>query len=312
MKRLIIGTRGSALALRQAETVQAMLKAAFPDLEVAIQVVRTTGDHITDVPLARIGGKGLFVKEIEEALLDGRCDIAVHSLKDVPDLLPDGLCLAAFLPREIPFDAFVSEEFDRFMDLPEGARVGTSSLRRASLIRAVRPDLEVLPLRGNVDTRLRKLREGLDAVVLAGAGLRRLGLEDRVREYLTPPDFIPAVGQGVIAVECRKEGGLPSRLGRVLGHPETTIAVQAERAFLREVGGGCQVPLGALATVNGGKVEMVGMIAKPDGSKVLRGHEEGSIDEAEKVGRTLARRLLDLGGYEILEEVRKNPPWGKK
>ncbi len=310
MSCLVIGTRGSRLALWQANMVADTLRATDPETEIRIEVIRTTGDHIQEVPLARVGGKGLFVKEIEEALLDGRADIAVHSLKDVPDMVPEGLVLAAYLPREVPYDAFVSERHERLWDLPEGARVGTSSLRRAAQARAARPDLEVVPLRGNVDTRLRHLREGLDAVILAGAGLRRLGLGDRIRELLTPPEFIPAVGQGVIAVECReRDAGTRRRLAR-LDHGDTRVQVLAERSFLKTIGGGCQVPLGAHARIEGDRVVVIGMIARPDGSLVLRDEVVCGADEAEVAGKDLAEGLLERGGRDILREIEEHPPWG--
>ncbi len=323
MTRMIIGTRGSKLALWQANMVADTLRTVHAGLEVTIEVIRTSGDRIQDVPLAQVAGawvgerkggrtyrgKGLFVKEIEEALVAGRVDIAVHSLKDVPDTVPDGLVLAAFLPREVPWDAFVSEQWERLMELPEGARVGTSSLRRAAQVRAVRPDLEIVPLRGNVDTRLRRLREGLDAVVLAGAGLRRLGHQDRIREWLTPPEFIPAVGQGVVVVECRAADTQTRRYLRALDHEETRLQVRAERAFLAAIGGGCQVPLGAHARVENGQVAIVGMIARPDGSLVLRDEVLGDLGAPEKVGEELARRLLDRGGREVLRELEEHPPW---
>jgi len=309
--KLVIGTRGSRLAMWQAEHVSAALKAHHPDLEVALQVIRTTGDHIQDVPLARIGGKGLFIKEIEEALLDRRCDLAVHSLKDVPDTVPDGLILAAYLEREMPYDAFVSDRFERLADLPDGARVGTSSLRRAAQLRHLRPDLEVVALRGNLDTRLRRLREGLDAVILAAAGLRRLGLSERIREVLTPPEFVPAVGQGVVVVECRADD--PEVLPRlqVLDHERTRWMVRAERAFLAAVGGGCQVPLGAHAQVQDRRITVIGMIARADGGEVLRDRVEAAVAEAEDAGARLAARLLAAGGARILRELEQNPPWGR-
>lgn len=310
MSTLVIGTRGSKLALWQANLVADTLRATHPGIEVRIEVIRTTGDHIQDVPLARVGGKGLFVKEIEEALRDGRADIAVHSLKDVPDTVPEGLVLAAFLPREVPYDAFVSERHDRLWDLPDGARVGTSSLRRAAQVRAARPDLEVVPLRGNVDTRLRRLREGLDAVILAGAGLRRLGLQDRIRELLAPPEFIPAVGQGVVVVECRERDAETRRRLQPLDHAETRVQVRAERAFLKTIGGGCQVPLGAHARLEGDRVVVIGMVARPDGSVVLRDEVSAGASEAERAGEDLAQSLLDRGGRDILRDLEEHPPWG--
>ena len=301
--KLTLGTRGSRLALAQTDMVRRLLEAAEPGLETAVEVIHTKGDKILDVPLAQVGGKGLFVKEIEDALLDGRADVAVHSLKDVPAELPAGLVLGAALARELPYDAFVSERFATLPDLPEGARVGTSSLRRVAQLLASRPDLEVVPLRGNVDTRLRKLAEGLDAVILAAAGLRRLGLADRVTGLLTPPDFVPAVGQGVVVVECREDDGSTRARVERLEHGPTRVAMRAERAFLSRLGGGCQVPLGALAEVDGDHVTVTGMVGRPDGSTVLRDRAEGGAEEAEALGLALADRLLEAGGRAILDEL---------
>lgn len=299
MKR-ILGSRGSKLALWQTNHVASLLTGAFPGLETDIEIIHTKGDKILDVPLAQVGGKGLFVKEIEDALLDGRCDLAVHSLKDVPAELPDGLMLGAALLRELPWDAFVSERWDRVEDLPEGARVGTSSLRRVCQLKAMRPDLDVVSLRGNVDTRLRKLSGGLDAILLAAAGLRRLGLGDRIRQVLTPPEFIPAVGQGIVVVECRQSDAETRGLLAALDHGATRTAMAAERGFLAEMGGGCQVPLGAHAVVEGDAVRMIGLVGRPDGSVMLRDRLDGTAATAEATGRALARRLLDAGGREIL------------
>jgi len=265
--------------------------------------IKTTGDHIRDVPLAKVGGKGLFVKEIEEALLARRVDIAVHSLKDVPDKIPHGLCLAGFLEREHPFDAFVSNRYDSIESLPSGAKVGTSSIRRIAQLLGVKRDVQIVPLRGNVDTRLRKLDMGLDAIVLAMAGLVRLGFGDKARKILSPPMFVPAVGQGVIALECREEDEELKALIKTLTHEETRIAVEAERAFLKTVGGGCQVPLGGYASCDGEKVRMIGMIATVDGTKVLKAWEEGEVKEAGNVGQRLAKRLLEEGGKAILDEL---------
>ena len=256
MRDLVIGTRGSRLAMTQTEMVAAGLRAAVPGLDVAIEVIHTKGDKILDVPLAKVGGKGLFVKEIEEALQERRCDLAVHSLKDVPAELPDGLVLGAALVREVAYDAFVSREWRCPRNLPQGARVGTSSLRRQALLKAVRPDLEVVSLRGNVETRLRKLDEGLDAIVLAAAGLRRLGLSDRIAACLTPPEFVPAAGQGIVVVENRADDHeVAGLLSRALEHASTRIVMRAERAFLAAMGGGCQVPLGAFARIEGNAID---------------------------------------------------------
>jgi hydroxymethylbilane synthase len=283
--------------------VRDLLAAAEPGIETAIEIIHTKGDRILDVPLAKVGGKGLFVKEIEDALLDSRCDVAVHSLKDVPAELPAGLVLGAALPREVPYDALVSERYGSLEDLPEGARVGTSSLRRLAQLKALRPDLDVVSLRGNVDTRLRKLSEGFDAILLAAAGLRRLGLGHRATALLTPPDFVPAVGQGVVVVECREaDRGTRQALDR-LEHRDTRVAVRAERAFLATMGGGCQVPLGAYATVDGDDVRVIGMVGRPDGSEILRADAEGTAEGAEACGRAVAQELLGRGGREILESL---------
>jgi hydroxymethylbilane synthase len=304
MKSVVLGSRGSRLALTQTEMTITALKDAFPGLEAAIEVIHTKGDKILDVPLALVGGKGLFVKEIEEALLDGRCDMAVHSLKDVPAELPDGLILGAALIREVPFDALVSSRYGTVGDLPEGARVGTSSLRRACQIREIRPDVEAVSLRGNVETRLRKLvDEGLDAIILAAAGLRRLGLSDQIASLLSPPEFIPAVGQGIVVVECREDDTATRGLLAALEHHETRLAMRAEREFLAVMGGGCQVPLGAYATIDGATLLIQGMVGRPDGSQLLRHRVSGTVDSPEAAGRELAEHLLDAGGRAILDEL---------
>lgn len=303
MSKVVLGSRGSRLALWQTGMVRDAIVAAHPEVETSIEVIHTKGDRILDVPLARVGGKGLFVKEIEDALLDGRCDLAVHSLKDVPAELPPGLTLAAACERDLPWDAFVSERFGSLQDLPEGARVGTSSLRRVSQLLATRPDLAVVPLRGNVETRLRRLSEGLDAVVLAAAGLRRLGLGDRITELLTPPDFIPAVGQGIVVVECRETDLATRALLSSIDHGPTRVAMAAERAFLGAMGGGCQVPLGAIAVVDGDEVSMTGMVGRPDGTAVLKASRRGPAADAADAGRAVAASLLEQGGREILESL---------
>ena len=307
MSKVVLGSRGSKLALAQTHMVRGLMVAAAPGLETSLEIIHTKGDKILDVPLAQVGGKGLFVKEIEDALLDGRCDVAVHSLKDVPAELPPGLMIAAVLEREVPYDAFVSERFGSVEDLPEGARIGTSSLRRVSQLLAMRPDLDVVSLRGNVDTRLRKLSDGLDAILLAAAGLRRLGLGDRVGGLLTPPEFIPAVGQGVVVVECRESDAAIRAILEKLEHGPSRIAVRAERAFLATMGGGCQVPLGAYAHVDGDAVHLVGMVGRPDGTSIIRAWRDGTSDGAEDCGRLLAETLLGEGGREILDELQCEP-----
>jgi len=304
MKKVVLGSRGSRLALRQTETVREGLVEAFPGLQTDLVIIHTQGDKILDVPLAKVGGKGLFVKEIEDALLDGRCDIAVHSLKDVPAELPRGLMLGACLVREVPYDALVSARYGSLDELPEGARVGTSSLRRASQLAALRPDLQISSLRGNVETRLRKLEsEGLDAIVLAAAGLRRLGLADRITALLEPPAFVPAVGQGIVVVECREADREVRHFLMSLEDHETRIAMRAERAFLATMGGGCQVPLGAFSTLEGDVLKMVGMVGQPDGTQILRQTREGPAATAEAIGSGLAQSLLDAGGRQILDTL---------
>src|SRR6266481_4130623 len=295
---LVIASRGSQLALWQARWVAAQLSAA--GRECRIEIIKTTGDKITDVPLAKVGTKGLFTKEIEEALLDGRAHLAVHSLKDLPTELPAGLVLAALPPREDPRDAVVGR---RLADLPAGAKVGTSSLRRSAQLRRLRPDLAIESVRGNVDTRLRKLDEGrYDAILLAAAGLRRLGCEDRIAELLPDSAMCPAVGQGALAIETRATGpGFEAC--RPLDDPATRAAVTAERALLAALGGGCQVPIGAHATVERDRIRLLGVVASPDGSEVIRAEAEGIVAEAEAIGRKLGEELLERGARRILEAV---------
>lgn len=303
-ERIIIGTRGSALARVQAVWVKDRLEARHPDLSVDLEIIRTQGDKILDVPLAQVGGKGLFVKEIEEALLDGRVDLAVHSMKDVPTELPEGLFIAATPEREDFRDALITREIPGLDELPQGARVGTSSLRRRAQLLRLRPDLDVLPLRGNVDTRLRKLEgEGLDAVVLAAAGLARLGLIHRVVQMLEPERMLPAIGQGALGLEARR--GDERVLARIdfLNHPTTALCVSAERAFLEYLEGGCQVPLAALARIEGGRLRLAGLIADPDGRRFYRDGTEARPDEGREAGRRLAQDLLNRGGREVLDEI---------
>jgi hydroxymethylbilane synthase len=292
---LVIASRGSQLALWQARWVAAQLSAAGHPCR--IEIVKTTGDKITDVPLAKVGTKGLFTKEIEEALLDGRADLAVHSLKDLPTELPEGLVLAAVPEREDPRDAVVGKTLVR---LPLGARVGTSSLRRAAQLRQLRPDLQVESVRGNLDTRLRKLDEGqYDAILLAAAGLKRLGWGDRIAEILPPEQMCPAVGQGALAIETR--AGFEKVA--MLDHADTHTAVLAERAVLAALGGGCQVPIGAYATVSEGHIHVLAIVAAPDGTQVIRAEAEGGAAQAAEVGARLAADLLQRGAREILEAV---------
>lgn len=295
---LVIASRGSQLALWQAHWIQGQLAAG--GRESRIEIIKTTGDKITDVPLAKVGTKGLFTKEIEEALLEGRADLAVHSLKDLPTELPDGLVLAAVPPRDDPRDALVGR---RLADLGMGARVGTSSLRRAAQLRQIRPDLEIQSVRGNVDTRLRKLDEGqFDAVLLASAGLRRLGWAERIAEILEPDVMCPAVGQGALAIETRPDGvGHDACLA--LNDAATQIAVTAERAALRTLGGGCQVPIGVYATVVYSRLHLTAIVASPDGGQVIHARAEGAATDAESLGRALGEDLLARGAREILQAV---------
>ncbi|MDP2997441.1 MAG: hydroxymethylbilane synthase [Bryobacterales bacterium] len=296
---LIIGSRGSQLALWQARWVAARL--AESGHECRIEIIRTTGDKITDVPLAKVGTKGLFTKEIEEALAAGVIDLAVHSMKDLPTALPAGLTLAAIPEREDPRDAMIGH---RLADLAEGARVGTSSLRRAAQLLALRPDLVIDPLRGNLDTRLRKVTEGqYGAIVLAAAGLNRMGWSDRIAEILPIETMCPAVGQGALAIETRDDAGAARAACAALDHAPTRIAVMAERAVLAGLGGGCQVPIGAHAVVREGRIQLRAVVVSPDGAILIRRQVEGPAAQAESLGAQLARELAEAGGQEILEAV---------
>lgn len=302
MTTLTMASRGSALALWQARYVAARLQQAEPGLTVRIDVIKTTGDKILDVPLAKVGGKGLFVKEIEEALQEGRADLAVHSMKDVPAVLPAGLEIAAVPEREDPRDAWVSRDGTPWLRLPPGARVGTSSLRRQSQLRMRRPDLLIEALRGNIDTRLRKLDAGLyDGIVLAVAGLRRLGLEARITEALPEAVMLPAIAQGALGIEIRSDRDHVRQLARrALHDPATATCVAAERAFLRRLGGGCQVPIAGRAQLEGAGLRLDGLVAWPDGSGGFEGTRRGSAAEAEDVGRALAEDLLARGADRII------------
>jgi len=295
---LVIASRGSQLALWQAHWVERQLIGAGH--ECRIEIIKTTGDKITDVPLAKVGSKGLFTKEIEEALLDGRADVAVHSLKDLPTEMPAGLALAAVPEREDPRDALVGR---RLADLAAGARVGTSSLRRSAQLRQLRPDLNIESVRGNLDTRLRKLDEGrYDAILLAAAGLRRLGWADRIAEVLAPDAMCPAVGQGALAVQTRQTGAA-FEICRLLDHAPTHAAVRAERGLLARLGGGCQVPIGAHATVHGDSLQLLGVVAAPDGGEIIRAQDAGPVRDAEQIGQRLGAKLLEMGAQRILETV---------
>jgi len=296
---LTIGSRGSRLAVWQARWIQVRLQDL--GVECRLEIIHTTGDKITDVALSKVGTKGLFTKEIEEALLQGTIDLAVHSLKDMPTDLPAGLTLAAIPEREDPRDALVGA---RLADLAQHARVGTSSLRRAAQLRSIRPDLVIENIRGNVDTRLRKLDEKqYDAIVLASAGLRRLGWENRIAELLDPSVMCPAAGQGALAVETRSDGGEAHEISKRLDHRETRSAVTAERAVLAALGGGCQVPIGAYATVEHDRIQLQAVIVSPDGSQVIGLKANGASSDAAIIGHALGNQLLAEGGRQILEAV---------
>lgn len=313
MKILRIGSRGSQLALWQAEHIKSLLENRYAGLTVTIIKIRTTGDKITDVPLAMVGGKGLFVKEIEDAMLRNEIDIAVHSMKDVPADFPEGLCMAAITEREDPRDVLISRDDISFFHLPKGARIGTSSLRRISQLLNQRPDLKISPLRGNLDTRLKKMESGdYDAIILAAAGIIRLGWEERITEFLPVTSSIPAIGQGALCIECREGDRDVLDLTGYLNHIETSVCVRAERAFLKRLDGGCQVPIGAYAIINSGELEQLeplaieGFIASVDGKRMVRENKTGKIDNPEGVGLILAESLLSQGGAEILREVYGN------
>jgi hydroxymethylbilane synthase len=300
MANLRIGSRGSQLALWQANHVAALLREQGHSVE--IEIIKTTGDKILDVALAKVGTKGMFTKEIEEALADGRVDLAVHSLKDVPTELQPEFELAAIMKREDPRDAFISVKYSALEDLPRSAKVGTSSLRRQCQLKALRPDLEIFPLRGNVDTRLRKLESGeYDAIILASAGVHRLGLDKHVRSRISPDIMCPAVGQGALAIEARSGDQKVLESLAFLNHAETRTAVLCERALLGSLGGGCQVPIGAFAEVSGRGLQLRAMVGRPDGSEVLRETAHG--DDPEQLGRETAHKLLKRGAEKILNDV---------
>ena len=307
MLKLRIGSRGSQLALWQANHISALLRARGHEVE--IEIIHTTGDKITDVPLAQVGakgglGKGIFTKEIEEALAAGRVDLAVHSLKDLPTELPPGFEIAAITEREDPRDAFCSRRYSKVEDLPHGARVGTSSLRRQAQLKAIRPDLDIHPLRGNVDTRLRKLEQGeYDAIILASAGLKRLGKTELVKQIIAPEIMCPAAGQGALAIEIR-EGDSETR-GHVefLNDAVARATTTCERALLNRLGGGCQVPIGAFAEIRNGKLHLDAIVADPGGSKLLHESRDGSLDDPEQLGNAVGETLLSRGGDQILDAV---------
>ncbi|MGN0709254.1 MAG: hydroxymethylbilane synthase [Anaerovoracaceae bacterium] len=303
-KRLVIGTRKSRLAMWQSEYIKGRLESEYPGVTVGLSKIVTKGDKILDVPLAKIGDKGLFTKELESALLTGETDLAVHSLKDMPMQLPDGLCITAVTKREDPGDAFVSNRFERLEDLPEGAVVGTSSLRRKAQLLAWRPDLDVRDLRGNVDTRLKKLDDGeFDAVVLASSGLKRLGHADRIRENIPFEICVPAVGQGALAIECREDDEEVRGMLGFLNDTETRACTDAERAFMTRIGGGCQVPVGVHAELSGAALELTAVISSLDGSRFIKDSAECAPGDGASTGSMLGEKMLRNGGDAILAEI---------
>jgi hydroxymethylbilane synthase len=304
MTQLRIATRRSALALWQANHVADLLRSRHPGLDVSLVPIVTTGDRIQDRPLSEVGGKGLFIKELEVAMAEGRAELAVHSMKDVPAVLPDGFVIACVLPRADPRDAFLSHHHASFAALPQGARVGTSSQRRQSLLRARRPDLEIIPLRGNVDTRLRKLDDGeFDAIILAAAGLTRLGLAARITEYLDPAVSLPAVGQGIVGIECRDDPEVLRWLAP-LNDVATRQCLDAERAVAARLEGSCTSPIAAFARHDAGRLALEGFVGSPDGRQSFSDRVEGTPAEADVLGRALADRLLAAGAGALLDQLR--------
>jgi hydroxymethylbilane synthase len=301
---LIIGTRGSQLALWQAEWVQRQLKQIAPDISVVLKRIQTSGDKIQDVPLAKVGGKGLFVKEIEEALLRKDIDLAVHSMKDLPAVLPSGLHIICVPEREDPRDALLAGDKKKLDALPLGARVGTSSLRRQAQLLHVRPDLQIKMLRGNVDTRLRKLQENhFDAIVLAASGLKRLGWDEHITECLPVDVSLPAIGQGALGIEGREDDGFVRNLVSRLEHQQTRVTVTAERALLKRLEGGCQVPIAGHAVLQGENLTLDGLVISLDGKRCVRYSLSGLMSEAESIGKKVAEGLLDRGAQPILQEI---------
>ena len=306
-KTIRIGTRGSQLALWQSRWVAREIDRLTRGTTVELVVIKTQGDKITDVPLAKVGGKGLFVKEIEEAMLDGRIDIAVHSMKDMPSELPDGLIIGAVPLRENPLDALISRGQKSLEQLTPGARIGTSSLRRSAQLLHHRPDLTIIPLRGNLDTRLKKLQsEDLDAIILAAAGLKRLGLSHHISADLEPSILLPAVGQGALCIEQRDQDPDITPIIAKLNDPTSQIAVIAERAFLHRLEGGCQVPMAAHAQIENNRLSITGLVAEIDGRRILKATLDGKLDAAPSVGRQLAETLLAQGAGAILESVQSH------
>jgi hydroxymethylbilane synthase len=299
-----IGTRASKLALWQANWVKSTLQANYPTQKVDLVTIKTKGDKILDVPLASVGGKGLFVKEIEQALLDRRIDIAVHSMKDMPAEVPAGLCIGAIPQREVAADVLITRSAISFEALRQGAVIGTSSLRRAAQLRHARPDIEIVALRGNLDTRLKKLQtENLDAIVLAAAGVKRLDLEHRITEYLDSDIMLPAVGQGALCIEMRQDDPDIEPMVKSLDHPETRAVVLGERAFLNRLGGSCQVPIAGHGEFINDRFHLTGLVANLDGSRIVKSDLSGAMDASEAIGISLAQELLSRGADVILKQL---------
>jgi hydroxymethylbilane synthase len=306
-----IGTRGSKLALWQANWVKSVLEEKFPPHTVELIIIKTRGDKILDVPLAKVGGKGLFVKEIEHALLTRRIDIAVHSMKDMPAEIPDGLCIGAVPERENPSDVFISRSGLGFDEIDSGSIIGTSSLRRGAQLRHARPDMVIQPLRGNLDTRLKKLQtENLDAIVLAAAGVKRLKLEHKITEYLNPDIVLPAIGQGALCIEIRNDDPIVGPLVESLDHAPTRTVVKGERAFLNRLEGGCQVPIAGHGKISQDQFILTGLVAEVDGSRLIKAEMSGPMDSSEAIGIDLAEELLAKGADQILKELKSIPPEG--
>ncbi len=302
-----IGTRGSQLALWQANWVKSALEKINDSLTVELTIIKTKGDKILDVPLAKVGGKGLFVKEIEEALLTEKIDLAIHSMKDMPSELPDGLCIGAIPERETPNDVLLSGKNLCLSDLPQGATVGTSSLRRSSQLMRVRPDIHIVPLRGNIDTRIKKLKSGqMDAIILAAAGVKRLNFQDEITEYIEPSIMLPAVGQGALCIEIRKNDARISELTSRLDDHTTRVTVLGERAFLHRLEGGCQVPIAAHGKLEHQELSITGLVADLDGTKIIKETLKGPEESFERLGIELAEQLLKKGAGDILEKLNKD------
>jgi hydroxymethylbilane synthase len=304
-----IGTRGSKLALWQANWVKSVLQKKFPSTPIELIIIKTQGDKILDVPLAKVGGKGLFVKEIEQALLTRRIDIAVHSMKDMPADIPQGLCIGAIPERENPADVFISSSGAGFNDLAAGSAIGTSSLRRGAQLRHARPDIVIRSIRGNLDTRLKKLEsEAFDALVLAAAGVKRLNLEHKITEYLDLDFMLPAIGQGALCIETRKDDAIVGPLVASLDHASTRAVVAGERAFLNRLEGGCQVPIAGHGRINGNQFVLTALVAEIDGSRVIKGKKTGLLNSSETIGIDLAEELLARGADKILKKLKSMAP----